>query len=180
MINLLFKVVNCFFCLWNRELQIGNNVRIDPRAFISRGGKVSIGNDCVIRAGTMLLPSQGRILIGQKCSLNQYVVINGEGGVEIGDSVHIAAFVSIFAANHVFEDPTVSIAEQGMQSKGGIKIEKDVWIGTHAVILDGVTIGSGSVIGAGAVVTKSVPSFSIVGGVPAKIIRMRDRNKIVC
>jgi maltose O-acetyltransferase len=55
-----------------------------------------------------------------------------------------------------------------------ITIEKDVWIGAQAVILPGVTVGEGAVVGAGAVVTKDVPPFAIIGGAPARIIRMRD------
>ena len=86
----------------------------------------------------------------------------------------IASFVSMYAANHNFEDPNIPIRDQGMTTKGGIKIEDDVWIGTHVVILDGITIGKGSVISAGSIVTQDVEPYSIVAGVPAKIIRYRE------
>ena len=165
-----------FFKLWNRQLQVGRNVEIDPRAFIARGGPVSLGDESVIRAGALLLPSSGSIDIGNKTSINQYTVINGQGGVTIGDSVMVAAFVAMFAANHNFENPALSILEQGTSTKGGIRIEDNVWIGTHAVILDGVTIGRGSVIGAGAVVTKNVLPYSVVVGVPGKTVRSRTRT----
>jgi galactoside O-acetyltransferase len=85
----------------------------------------------------------------------------------------VAAFVAMFAANHDFNDPALPILEQGTSTKGGIKIEDDVWIGTHAVILDGVIIGKGSVIGAGTVVTKNVLPYSVVTGVPGKMVRSR-------
>src|SRR5476651_846640 len=162
-----------FFKLWNKQLHVGRNVEIDPRAFIARGGRVTLGDESVIRAGAMLLPSSGSISIGNKTSINQYTVINGEGGVTIGNSVIVAAFVAMFAANHNFDDPNLPILEQGTGTKGGIKIEDDVWIGTHAVILDGVMIGRGSVIGAGAVVTKDVLPYSVMMGVPAKRVRSR-------
>jgi acetyltransferase-like isoleucine patch superfamily enzyme len=162
-----------FFKLWNKQLHVGRNVKIDPRAFIARGGRVTLGDESVIRAGAMLLPSSGSISIGNKTSINQYTVINGQGGVTIGDSVMVAAFVSMFAAHHNFDDPALPILEQGTSTKGGIKIEDDVWIGTHAVILDGVIIGRGSVIGAGTVVTKNVPPYSVVAGVPGKMVRSR-------
>ena len=162
-----------FFKLWNKQLQVGRNVEIDPRAFIARGGRVTLGEGAVIRAGAMLLPSSGSISIGNRTSINHYTVINGEGGVTIGDSVMVAAFVAMFAANHHFDDPTLSILEQGTSTKGGIKIEDDVWIGTHVVILDGVIIGKGSVIGAGSIVTKNVPPYSVVMGVPGKTVRSR-------
>ena len=161
------------FKLWNKQLRVGRNVEIDPRAFIARGGRVTLGDESVVRAGAMLLPSSGSISIGNKTSINQYTVINGQGGVTIGNSVMVAAFVAIFAANHNFDNPALSILEQGTSTKGGIKIEDDVWIGTHAVILDGVIIGKGSVIGAGTVVTKNVLPYSVVTGVPGKRVRSR-------
>ena len=177
--NLGYKIIGLLFRLWNRQLELGRGVKIDPRAFIARGGRVSLGDQSVLRAGAMLLPSQGFITIGRRSSINHYVVINGQGGVQIGDAVMIAAFVSMFAANHVFEDPSLPMLEQGISTKGGIRIEDDVWIGTHAVILDGVTIGAGSVIGAGAVVTKDVPPFSIVTGVPGKVVGKRTQVRRV-
>ena len=160
--------------LWNTNLELGKNVKIDARAFIARGGIIKIGDDCVIRAGAMLLPSGGSISIGKNTSINQYTIINGEGNVTIGNKVLIASFVSMYAANHNFEDPNIPIRDQGMTTKGGIKIEDDVWIGTHVVILDGITIGKGSVISAGSIVTQDVEPYSIVAGVPAKIIRYRE------
>jgi acetyltransferase-like isoleucine patch superfamily enzyme len=170
---MLFKLTGLFYKIFNRQLVLSHGARIDPRAFIARGGSVALGENTIVRAGTMLLPSGGSIKIGSRTSLNQYVVINGQGGVSIGDNVLIAAFTSIFAANHVIERTDIPIREQGMQTKGGIIIEDDVWIGTHCVILDGVTIGHGSVIAAGAVVNKDISPFSIVGGVPGRVIGSR-------
>ncbi len=171
--SLTYNLTGIFFRLFNRQLTMEKGARIDPRAFVARGGTVHIGENSIVRAGTMLLPSSGRIHIGKRTSLNQYVVINGEGGVKIGDDVMIAAFTSIFAANHRSDRVDVPMRQQGMYSKGGIVIEDDVWIGTHCAILDGVTIGHGSIIAAGAVVNRDVPPFSIVGGVPGKVIGTR-------
>ena len=171
--SLVKRTINLVFKLFNRQLVIGSNSFIDPRAFPARGGKIIIGDNSVIRAGTMLLPSGGFITIGNRTKLNQYVVLNGEGGLQIGNDVMIAAFTSFFAANHKFDRLDIPMRAQGMSTKGGIVVEDDVWIGTHAVILDGVHIGTGSVIAAGSVVTKNVEPFSIVAGVPAKIIGRR-------
>lgn len=170
------KLVPLLFRIWNPQFSYGRHVSVDPRAFIARGGIVRLGDNVVIRAGCMLLPSRGSINIGSNCSLNHYVVINGQGGVHIGSHVRIAAFVSILAANHIFTRTDIPIAEQGISSKGGILIEDDVWIGTHAAILDGVKLSRGTIVAAGAVVTKSTPPASIVGGVPAKILRFREKT----
>ena len=171
--SLINKLFALGFKVFNPGLKMGSGAVIDPRAFPARGGEIIIGENSIVRAGSMLLPSGGSIVIGKRTSLNQYVVINGEGGVHIGNDVMIAAFAAIFAANHNFERIDIPIREQGMASKGGIIIEDDVWLGTHAVVLDGVVIGKGSVIAAGAVVNKSVEPYSIVAGVPAKTIGNR-------
>lgn len=171
--NLIFRITLLLFKIFNKELSVEKNVKIDPRAFIARGGEVIIGRDTVIRAGAMLLPSEGFIKVGSGSSINQYVVVNGYGGVSIGDGVLIAAFTSIFSSNHKFDRVDIPIKYQGLSSKGGVTIENDVWIGTHSIILDGVTIGHGSVVAAGTVVTKSVAPYSIVAGVPGKIIGSR-------
>ena len=87
----------------------------------------------------------------------------------------IAPNVVIIGANHAFADPNKTLKSQGSTSKG-IVIEDDVWIATNSSILDGVTIGKGSVVAAGAVVNKDVPPYSVVGGVPAKILKSRLAN----
>jgi acetyltransferase-like isoleucine patch superfamily enzyme len=94
-------------------------------------------------------------------------------GLQIGDGVRIGAGVVIIPSNHVFADPDVPIYRQGNEGKG-ICIESDVWIGANCTVLDGVTIGQGSVIAAGAVVNKDVDPYSVVGGVPARLIKKRE------
>lgn len=172
----MLNTLTCLiFRLFNRQLKIGSSVKFDPRSFPARGGPIEIGSNSVIRAGAMLLPAGGIITIGERTSINQYVVINGDGGVKIGNDVMIAAFCALFSSNHRFDRLDIPMMQQGMVSKGGIVIEDDVWIGAHCVILDGVTIGNGSVIAAGAVVTRNVEPFSIIAGVPANVIARRDQ-----
>jgi acetyltransferase-like isoleucine patch superfamily enzyme len=84
--------------------------------------------------------------------------------------VYTSPFTQILAVDHVFDDPTRSFVEQGITAKG-IVIEDDVWLGSGAIITDGVSIGKGAVVAAGAVVTKDVPSHTVVAGVPARIIK---------
>lgn len=174
--NLIYLITGLIFKMFNQNLTLASGTRIDPRAFIARGGSVSIGAGSCLRAGAMLLPASGAIEIGMRANINQYVIINGEGGVKIGDDVMIAPFVSIFSTNHKFDRLDIPMGEQGMGSKGGVIIENDVWLGTHAVVLDGVKIGKGCIIAAGAVITKDVEPYSIMAGIPAKKIRGRTGN----
>jgi acetyltransferase-like isoleucine patch superfamily enzyme len=97
-------------------------------------------------------------------------VLRGQGGITIGDRVYTAPLVQMLAVNHVFDDPTRLIVEQGITAEG-IVVEDDAWIGAGAIITDGVRIGSGSVVTAGAVVTCDVPPHTLVGGVPARVLR---------
>lgn len=173
---MLYQLTALAFKLFNRQLAITQGVKIDPRAFIARGGPVILGAGTIVRAGSMLLPSGGSITIGAHSSVNQYVVMNGMGGIRIGDNVMIAAFCSMFAANHIIDRTDIPMRQQGMVSKGGIVVEDDVWLGTHTVILDGVTVGRGSVVAAGAVVSHDVEPYNVVGGVPARCIGVRGTN----
>ncbi|MBL7053954.1 acyltransferase [Patescibacteria group bacterium] len=112
------------------------------------------------------------VKIGEKCSLNEGVIIDGTGEVKIGKGVRIAARTMINTADHKTDSDKL-IAEQGFII-GKVIIEDDVWIGGHVIINKGVKIGKGSIIGAGAVVTKNIPPYSIAVGVPCKVIKKRE------
>ena len=114
-----------------------------------------------------------RVRMGSGWSLNEGVQIIPGGTVYIGNDVRIAPRVMIVATNHVFSNPHIPIKCQGF-ANADVRIESDVWIGAHAVILAGCTIRRGAVVGAGAVVNRDVDSMQIVGGVPAKPIGRRD------
>jgi acetyltransferase-like isoleucine patch superfamily enzyme len=110
------------------------------------------------------------VTIGADSSINSYVGIAGR--VVIGNNVMIASFASIMGFNHGFERRDVPMHSQPLTIKG-ITIDDDVWVGTQAVILDGVHVGAHSIIAAGAIVTKDVPEYAIVGGNPARVLRYR-------
>ncbi len=117
------------------------------------------------------------IEVGEGTGIGPYTCIAGPGHVKIGKFCLIASHVGIYANQHIFNDPTCGIMTQGIIRKG-IAIEDDCWLGTGVKVLDGVTIGRGSVIGAGAVVTKSIPPYSVAVGVPAKVISRRGDKKL--
>lgn len=137
------------------------------------GGSIVIGTGTEISHGAILMTYGGFIKMGENCSINPYVVLYGHGGLTIGDNVLIAAHTVVIPSNHIFKDPHVLIRFQD-ETKKGIVIEDDVWIGAGCQILDGIIIGKGAVVGAGSVVTKDVPPYVVVAGVPAKIIKNRQ------
>ena len=113
-----------------------------------------------------------KISIGKNSSINEFVVINGAGGVEIGNNVLIGHRTSIVSDSHGFDDINIEIYRQP-KIKKPIKIGDNVFMGCNVTVLPGVTIGSGAVIGAGAVVVKDLPVNAVVAGNPAKIMRLR-------
>lgn len=113
-----------------------------------------------------------RVQIGRRTSLNEYVVVNGAGGVTIGNNVLIGHRTSIVSDDHCFDHPNILIIDQEKKS-AKITIMDNVFIGCCVTILPGVTIEGGAVIGAGSVVTKNVPANTVVAGNPARILRQR-------
>ncbi len=167
----------------NVRLRFASNIRLGPRVYLDQNtyihacpNGVSIGADTLVMHGSILHVynfrgmKQSGIRIGQNSLIGEYNVIRGQGGVTIGDRVYTSPFVQIVSVNHVFDDPHRPFVDQGITAEG-IVIEDDVWIGSGAVITDGVCIGKGAVVAGGAVVTKDVEPHTIVGGVPAKVIR---------
>lgn len=166
-------------------LSVGHNVSILDGAYIrsARPNTVRIGSNTDIHIGFWLDCGDGQkatgfLQIGEHCLLQPYAAMNASGaGIVIGNYVIFGQMVSIHAGSHVFSDPDRMIRKQGTTHKG-VVIEDDCWIGAKTTILDGVTVGRGSVVGAGAVVTKSLPPLSVAVGNPARIIRVRgDRRE---
>jgi acetyltransferase-like isoleucine patch superfamily enzyme len=152
----------------------GKNVFIATTAIVEcrHGGNITIGDDSEILEGVLLLTYGGDITIGDRCSVNPYTIIYGHGNTRIGNDVLIAGHCMIIPNQHEIGNAEKTIRDQGNTSRG-ITIENNVWIGHGCSILDGVTIGEGAVIGAGSVVTKDVPPFAVVTGIPATITRYR-------
>jgi acetyltransferase-like isoleucine patch superfamily enzyme len=118
-----------------------------------------------------------RLHIGDHVNVNRDCFINAGGGVTIGDWVLIGPKVVIYSQNHVFDGIDVPMS-LGPDRREPVRIGHDVWVGAHASIMPGVTIGDGAVVAAGAVVTRDVAARSIVAGVPARHIRFRDEAPV--
>ena len=164
-----------------RHLSVGRDFIVEDYAEVNcmtyrgiiAGDRVTIGKHAIIRPTNIYGSAIGEGLkIGNNSSIGPYSYIGCSGFIEIGDNVMMSPRVSIYAENHLFDHPELTIKEQGVKREF-VKIEDDCWIAANTIILAGVTIGRGSVIAAGSVVTKDVPPYSIVGGVPAKVIKSR-------
>lgn len=170
--KLLTQIVILKSKLYNPAFSAGRNCRINFNIRICGGGKIDIGNNVALRDYAILSPGHGYIKIGNNCAVGAFNYFDGNAGLTIGNDVHIGQHVCIYTADHIFSDNSIPIHKQGLDFKP-VVIEDDVWIGAHAVVLAGVTVSRGSVIAAGAIVTRDIPENSIVAGVPAKVIKNR-------
>ena len=128
----------------------------------------SLGQNSVVESYSCINNAVGDVIIGDHTRIGIHNTIIGP--VTIGSLVNLEQGITVTALNHNFSDTTKRIDEQGI-STNPVTIEDDVWIGANAVILPGVTIGQHAVVAAGAVVTADVPANTVVGGVPARIIK---------
>ena len=170
----------------NVRLRYANHIRLGRGVYIDQGAYlhacprgIELGDRTIVMHGAVLhvynfrnMPHSG-IKIGKDSLVGEYSVIRGQGGVTIGDRVYTSPFTQIIAVNHVFDDPDRPFIEQGITAEG-IVIEDDVWLGAGAIITDGVRVGKGAVVAAGSVVTKDVLPHTVVGGVPARLIKTID------
>ncbi len=165
------------------RLRFANHITLGRNAYLDHGvylhacpDGIRIGANTFIMHGAVLHVYNFRKLphafihIGRDSLIGELNVLRGQGGITIGDRVYTAPLVQLLAVNHVYQDPTRPMIEQGITAQG-IVVEDDVWIGAGAVITDGVRVGRGAVVAAGAVVTKDVPPHTVVGGVPARVIK---------
>lgn len=130
--------------------------------------KFWLGDYSVVEANACINNAMGDVIIGDHTRIGLHNTIIGP--VTIGSHVNLAQGITVTALNHNFDDTERRIDEQGV-SVTQVTIGDDCWIGANAVILPGVTVGSHSVIAAGAIVTKDVPPHSLAAGVPAKVIK---------
>ena len=163
------------------QLHLGKDTIIEDGAEINclskdgiqLGNRVTIGKYAIIRPSNIYGGAVGQGLqMGNNSNIGPYNYIGCSGKIIIGNNVMLAPRVSIYAENHVFDNPDILIRDQGVAYQT-VTIEDDCWIAANSIILAGVTIGKGSVVAAGSVVTENVAPYSLVAGVPAKFIKSR-------
>ncbi len=156
---------------YKEKILLAKNVKFNHNNIINADGEfIKIGENCVLEVGVYLRLWGGSIQIGKDVFIGPYSVLYGHGGLIIGNNVLIASHVTIIPANHKFQDKSTVIMRQG-ESRKGIIIEDNVWIATGVTILDGVKIGKGAIVAAGAVVNEDIPEYCVVAGIPAKIVK---------
>ncbi len=163
------------------QIHLGKNTYLDEGCYLHACPQgITIGDNTLVMHGSILHVYNFRnlphafIRVGHDSLIGEYNVLRGQGGITIGNRVYTSPLVQLLAVNHVYDDPTRPMVEQGITAEG-IHIEDDVWIGAGAIVTDGVRVGKGAVIAAGAVVTKDVPAHTVVGGVPARVIKQIER-----
>ena len=170
---------------WQEEVQahlcrvetvtLGEGCFVAPGAalFGEPGRGLVLGPGCAIAAEVFM---HGPITLGREVSVNVRACLDGgTKGITVGDGTRIASGVAIYAFDHGL-DPARDVKDQPVRSRG-IAIGADVWIGANAGVTDGVTIGDHAVVAMGAVVTRDVPPWAIVGGVPARVIGSRAGDR---
>ena len=163
-----------------KKIILGKNATFNSNCYINAmskngvkiGDNFALGRDGIIDCTGVISELGESLTIGNNVGISPGLIMFVRGNITIGDDVIIGPHVTIIAENHRFDEKDITIRQQGVTRKG-ISIGNNVWIGANATVLDGVHIGDNSIIAAGAVVTKDVEANSIVGGVPAKLIKTR-------
>ncbi|WP_426228551.1 acyltransferase [Pseudarthrobacter sp. DSP2-3-2b1] len=187
--------VRPFFRASSGPLLVGRGVRLSNPQGISHQGRliiedfahvqglatygVNFGKDVSVGSGTMIRPSSNYggevgagLWVGDRSSFGPNCFIGCSGDIRIGDDVMLGPGVRLFSENHIYDDLNETIKKQGVRREF-LKIGNNVWIGSGVTVTAGVSIGNGVVVAAGSVVTRDVPDNAIVGGVPARLIRLR-------
>ena len=158
------------------KLRLKSNIVIDDNSVLDAKGNsnqgIDIGDNVFVGRNTIIYCQNGDVEIGDNANIGSNCQIFSARKVQIGNNVLIAAYTYLVGGGHIYKDPDIPVIEQG-RTASGIEIGDNVWLGASVKVLDGVSIGEGAIIAAGAVVTEDIPPFAIAGGIPAKVIKLR-------
>jgi len=161
------------------KIKIGNNVIIDENVMLDAKGidnnGIEIGDGTYIGRNTILSCKNGDIKLDKNVNIGFNCEIYSLKDVKIGENTLIAAYTYIIGGGHTATDLDTPFRDQQKHAYG-IEIGKNVWLGAKSIIMDGCSIGDNSIVGAGAVVTQSIPRYCIAAGIPAKIIKERKKE----
>jgi acetyltransferase-like isoleucine patch superfamily enzyme len=172
-----------------KDCFIERNVRLSVPRRIFLGDHVMLGEGCLLDAntpqgrielqdnvwlsqGSYVVSGRGEVVIGPMSHIGHRCLMYGTRGIHIGRDVLLANDVQLICGNHTFAHRDTPIRAQPVAG-APIIIEDDVWLGASVIVLGGTTVGKGSVVGAGAIVTRSLPPYSIASGIPAQVVGVR-------
>lgn len=157
---------------------LGDRVAIDDYGLLDASGAgpegIRIGNDAIISRNCVIQGKTGPVVLGDRADIGCNVTITSSVGIYIGNCVLIGANCYIGGGRYAHDRLDLPMIDQGVVTKGPVRIGDDVWLGAGATVLDGVSVGRGCIVGAGAVVVKDLPDYAIAVGVPAKVLKIRQ------
>ncbi|MBE9069025.1 acyltransferase [Leptolyngbya cf. ectocarpi LEGE 11479] len=157
------------------RITLGDGVAIDDYSLLDASGAgMTLGNQVIVSRNCVIQGKTAAVTIGDRTDIGCNTIISSSGGITIGQSVLIAGNCYIGGGRYVTSRLDIPMMDQGVYTRGRVVIGDDVWIGAGAIILDGVQIGQGCIVGAGAVVTKNLPDYAVVAGVPATVKKIRS------
>ncbi|NEZ55989.1 acyltransferase [Adonisia turfae] len=159
------------------RITLGKGVAIDDYGLLDASGVeagITLGDNVIVSRNCVIQSKTAAVTIGNNTDIGCNTIISSSGGISIGASVLIAGNCYIGGGRYITDRLDLPMMQQGVYTKGAVKIGDDVWLGAGAIVLDGVQIGKGCIVGAGAVVTKNLPDYTVATGVPAKAVRQRS------
>jgi acetyltransferase-like isoleucine patch superfamily enzyme len=151
---------------------LSDGVMLDAKGASADGGIV-VGAGAFVGLCTMITTTDGSIELAAGCNLGAYCRIGSFGRTRIGEKALLAAWVYVVGAGHESARTDIPILDQPYTHRGGAQIGDGAWLGARATVMDGVTVGAHSIVGAHAVVTKDIPDYSIAMGIPARVTGSR-------
>lgn len=159
------------------RISFGANVAVDDYCFFdASAGRVQLGDGVILSRNCVVLGKSGHVELGERVDVGFNCVFASAGGITVGAATLIAGNCYIGGGRYYHDRLEPAIMDQGSYTRGGVVIGEKSWIGAGAIIMDGVKLGKGVIVGAGSVVTKDVPDYAVVAGVPARILRIRTEK----
>lgn len=160
------------------KMRFGRRVAIDDYVMLDASGAgeegLCIGDDVIISRNCVIQGKTGPVHIGNRADIGCNVVLSSVSGLRIGEAVLIAGNCYLGGGRYYLNRFDQPVMDQGGFTRGPLNIGDGSWLGAGVIVLDGVTIGKGCVVGAGSVVTRDLPDFSIAVGLPAKVVQVRE------
>lgn len=163
------------------RIRLGKRVAIDEGCLIDARGDgdtgVIIGDEAIIGRHCAIQAKYGPIRIGRKTNVGPQCIMSGTNEIVLGEQLLIGPHCYIGGGCYHSDRTDIPMMQQGVYSRGPVIIEDDVWLGAGTVVLDGIHIGKGCIVGAGSVVTRNLPEYTVSVGVPARVMRHRSAGK---